>query len=568
MAAKHRRVPESKVTESKATSTPTLKAPSRFDFLTILALAVIAIAFIIRMNWLELPMERDEGSYAYMGREAMFGGRPYIDFYEMKPPGIFYMYGLLDWISGGTLKGIHFVFFLLNAITGIFLFYWVRLWMGTLSATLAAITFAMITLSAGASGFTVQAEHLVSCFAVIGCYFLWRAKESNSHWHWILSGIGLATALMIKPNGALFVVFAALVFYLHHLPLNGKTFWGGFIQPALWMKAGAIALIALCILPVWMKGGLQQMWFWLLEFPKSAYLTSVDDATAKKLFNSAWRNVTEGYEPFWYLAMIGIVAYLLAAKDWKSRILFISFILLSFISITPGRRFYGHYWLHLMPAVAIAVGGLFYGIKVLMEKIGMGAKASWVGIISALLLVLFNINANKIYYFHPDPIAIHRSTYGDNPFPESLELSKYLNAHMKPEETLSVIGSEPQFYWYTNKSCMHPHSFIGFLTKGHPKNPKWIEEVKTAHDKKNPDYYVLVNHPFSWGFNPQGDQTFAAWAWEFPAKHGYIPVAWAETQKDGSINYLYDAEAQNHQATTEKWICIFKKVDLSGLGGK
>src|SRR5882757_10023961 len=66
----------------------------------ILVCATIILLVYIRWQFVGIPMERDEGSYALLGQRLISGARPYIDFYDHRPPGFFLAYGLLVKLAG------------------------------------------------------------------------------------------------------------------------------------------------------------------------------------------------------------------------------------------------------------------------------------------------------------------------------------------------------------------------------------------------------------------------------------------------------------------------------------
>ena len=75
---------------------------------------VMLITVVVRWKFINVPFERDEGTYAYFGQLVLDGKIPYVDFYEMKLPGIYYTYALLLAVFGETLEGIHIAFVALN----------------------------------------------------------------------------------------------------------------------------------------------------------------------------------------------------------------------------------------------------------------------------------------------------------------------------------------------------------------------------------------------------------------------------------------------------------------------
>ena len=90
-------------------------------YLIVIAIIVGAVS-IIRWRFIEMPLERDEGEYAYFGHLILKGITPYKEAYNMKLPGIYYMYALIMAIFGQSYKGIHIGFLLMNAGTMILLF--------------------------------------------------------------------------------------------------------------------------------------------------------------------------------------------------------------------------------------------------------------------------------------------------------------------------------------------------------------------------------------------------------------------------------------------------------------
>src|SRR4051812_17755163 len=69
--------------------------------------AVFALALLLRAPVAGLPLERDEGGYAYMGRQWLGGGLPYRDSFDLKPPGVFAVYAVLLRFLPPTPAALH-----------------------------------------------------------------------------------------------------------------------------------------------------------------------------------------------------------------------------------------------------------------------------------------------------------------------------------------------------------------------------------------------------------------------------------------------------------------------------
>src|SRR5882757_3196350 len=88
----------------------------------ILLAVVIAVVVFIRIHLLAIPLERDEGEYAYAGQLMLQGIPPYRLAYNMKFPGVYAAYALIMWIFGESSVGIHLGIALVTSLTAVFVF--------------------------------------------------------------------------------------------------------------------------------------------------------------------------------------------------------------------------------------------------------------------------------------------------------------------------------------------------------------------------------------------------------------------------------------------------------------
>lgn len=80
-----------------------------------LLLFVVSIFFLfVRINFLDIPLDRDEGSLLHSGYCLLNGKIPYVDFYEIKPPGIFVIYGIFHLLFGYSNVLLHIGLLLLQ----------------------------------------------------------------------------------------------------------------------------------------------------------------------------------------------------------------------------------------------------------------------------------------------------------------------------------------------------------------------------------------------------------------------------------------------------------------------
>jgi 4-amino-4-deoxy-L-arabinose transferase-like glycosyltransferase len=122
---------------------------------------VILSAAVIRIHLLEVPLERDEGEYAYAGQLMLQGVPPYDQVYNMKMPGIYVAYALIMAVFGQTHSSIHSGLLIMNAATTMLLFLLGGRLFDTVTGITAAAAFALFSLGQPVQGIFANAEHFV-----------------------------------------------------------------------------------------------------------------------------------------------------------------------------------------------------------------------------------------------------------------------------------------------------------------------------------------------------------------------------------------------------------------------
>ena len=110
--------------------------------------ALVFVAYV-RLRVADVPLERDEGEYAYAGQLILEGIPPYQLAYNMKFPGTYYAYAAILALFGRTIWGIHVGLMLVNAATSLFVFAIGRRLLGSFAGAVAAVSFAIHSVDRG-----------------------------------------------------------------------------------------------------------------------------------------------------------------------------------------------------------------------------------------------------------------------------------------------------------------------------------------------------------------------------------------------------------------------------------
>ena len=156
-----------------------------------------------RFNLLNIPFDRDEGEYAYAGQQILQGNLPYDVIYNMKFPGVYYMYASVFAVFGESVAAIRLTGLFMHLATTFFLFGCVSFLFSKRTGIYAAATFLIISLSFPAESILSNAEVFVVFF---GCAGLWMMIQclNRQKWVWLFfSGVLLCLSCLMKQPGAI-----------------------------------------------------------------------------------------------------------------------------------------------------------------------------------------------------------------------------------------------------------------------------------------------------------------------------------------------------------------------------
>jgi asparagine N-glycosylation enzyme membrane subunit Stt3 len=157
------------------------KFSSAYWYYGLLVLIIIFFA-AIRYRLRDMPLERDEGEYAYAGQLMLQGIPPYKLAYTMKLPGTFAAYALIMAVFGQSPAGIHLGMILVNAATTTLVYLLAARLSGRLAGLVAAASYALLSTSASVLGFAGHATNFVVLAALAGILLLLKALETERRW--------------------------------------------------------------------------------------------------------------------------------------------------------------------------------------------------------------------------------------------------------------------------------------------------------------------------------------------------------------------------------------------------
>lgn len=239
----------------------------------ILVTILILSAVAIRVHLLGVPLERDEGEYAYAGQLILQGIPPYAQAYNMKMPGIYAAYALIMSVFGQTHVGIHLGLLVVNATTALLLFLLGRKLLNVFAGMTAVAAFTLLSLGQQVQGVFANAEHFVMLAAVGGILLLVHAVDSNKRATLLAASVLLGLAFLMKQHGVAFIAFGGVYLFLSQIsqrPLN----WNSLVKKSLTFLVGVTLPFALTCLILKQLGVFDKFWFWTIDYA-SQYISSI-----------------------------------------------------------------------------------------------------------------------------------------------------------------------------------------------------------------------------------------------------------------------------------------------------
>src|SRR6266513_1444011 len=129
----------------------------------LLTASLVLIVAAVRAPLLPIPLERDEGEYAYIAWRLGYNELPYRDWVDQKPPAVFYTYRLALDLPFEPVRAIHFVGLVSAAASTRALFFLGLRFMDRFWASLGAAVFALLGADPLVQGTGANPEIFMLC---------------------------------------------------------------------------------------------------------------------------------------------------------------------------------------------------------------------------------------------------------------------------------------------------------------------------------------------------------------------------------------------------------------------
>ncbi len=496
---------------------------------------------LLRWRLLDIPLERDEGEYAYAGQLMLQTIPPYQLATNMKLPGTYAAYAALMTMFGQSPAGIHWGLLLVNCAAILLVYLLGTRLFGTASGLAACAAYAVLSMGSSVMGMEAHATHFVVLPALAGALLLARPADSwrlTTLW-W--SGLLFGLAFLMKQQGALFGIFGAV-----WVAVGCWRLRRGLSSPIPKLGAflsGLAAPFAITCLLLWRAGVFPKFWFWTVTYARQ-YATEMRLGDGLSALAETFAPILKQNAPMWLLAAAGLVLIWLKRESRDSAAFAMAFLLFSFLAVSPGLFFREHYFVVLLPAVALLAGA------------AVRHRAMYWVFGAALIL---SLGLQREFLFELSPLEACRQLYGRNPFPEAIQVADYIQKHSEKDARVAILGSEPEIYFYAHRHSATSYIYMYGLMEAQPYALAMQNEMIGEVEAAAPQYVVQVSGNASWLQDPQSPTRVFEWWYGYGARH-YRLVGIADIISKERTEYRWADAAQTYQPQSTYFLAVYQRV--------
>lgn len=455
----------------------------------------LILTIFVRLRFADAPFERDEGEYAYAGMMILRGQLPYVDFYNMKLPGVYCLYALVFKLFGQSVAVIRYFLLFVNLITTFFVFKTAQNWLSRTAAWWASGLFMLLSFSFHAQGWIANCEQFVNLFVAASLFFL--TKRWNPA-HLFLCGLMLGFATLMKQHAFHFAFFPAYLLLKQFL--EERKFINSFIASMAFGLGFALPLLATMFF-FWQKGIFDAFYFYIIQ-----YATAYSTLHAQIFDNiNSFAYIMVDNAVMW-LALLATVfiaikqrfsnnketktldsGYFMGIKSENTEGVNLCILVgIALIAVCPGWYLRLHYFQYLFVPAALLMSFSLIHYERLFGVFAKKLKLTW--FVGLSLLVTFAVQIEYIVLKSPDYVTSIMYRWGY--FTEIREIGNYINSQAKENEYIGQLTHEPELWFYTQTQAATGFLYAYPLIENHEYAPQLVEQYIKETESHHPDWFV------------------------------------------------------------------------------
>ena len=446
----------------------------------LIVLAALAIVQILLYAGLfqQMPFF-DEGFYLAGGAAVAGGETPYVDFFAMKNPGVFFTLAFLFNAAGATLLTARIFMALIAVLQILLIFILARKMFNEKTAIIASAFYVIWSVFYPAFWATIEPfTTLISTAAVLFLYMYLFERQKTVHLFLFALFIGLS--LLFKQTLIFFAV-AAIIFFLAFRIFNRKKPGKMFsLKELVVFLAGLVIFPLLLALYLFANNIFPAFWEAVFIFPLKliGWFAGVNIGVS----------LLAGLIPFAFVPALLLLIYFRRKPgekllNWK--LLLIAFwFLAALTNILPYNGCCLHF-IYFLPALSIISG---FAIFLAFQKLPNIQEAKpaarrvikAIRIYSVVIIFLSLAVSAGIYTYYTSP------TYS---FSDINQIADYVKSNTAETEKIFVIEATPELYFLSQREHASKYLYLFEVSN----IPKVLEETTTVLEAQKPAMIIYFS---------------------------------------------------------------------------
>ena len=511
---------------------------------------------LLRVHLLPIPLERDEGEYAYAGQLLLQGIPPYTQAYNMKLPGMYIIYALIISMVGESPTAIHTGLLIVNLLTIVAIFLFTRKLFNDIIALTASAAFTVLSINPFVHGAFAHAEHFVILFIMASLTALFYSFDTPNGKKIFVSGLLAGIAFLIKQHAASFVGLAISATLLESLFREQKPTGKIFLKPLLFLMGVLAPFIFICLYFLSI-GKWGNFIYWTFAYARE-YVSLADPLTGLLDLKRKTILISNYSGSLLFLAFMGAFSLFDPRMENSKRAFLCLLIIFSFLAITPGFYFREHYFIMLLPVVSLFVAISLECIYKYLPFTNRRIRF-FIPVLIFTLAVGSSLSQMHTYLFEMPPLSASRLTHSLNPLPESIHIARYIRERSRPSDKIAVLGSEPQIYFYAQRKSATGFIYMyPLMEKQKFALPMQLEMIRELETEK-PKYLIFFHIPTSWLQRDASPDLIFHWFFSYAARY-YEQCALVEIIDPSTTRYHWEQGTLARNPSSPLWISIHKRI--------
>ena len=400
---------------------------------------------------------RDSGVYLYAGQQMNNGSIPYRDFWDHKPPGIFFINQIGLMLGNGNIIGVWFleIVSILIAILFSYLFFKTTFKSDFIASLTTLFWFFSFLIVIEGGNLT---EEYVLPFSFMALYIFSKAVKNNRNYlYFLLLGSISAVVFLLRQN--LISIFVAIFIYFAIHNYKQKKIRLFFKQLVIAVAGFLIIIVPLIVYLIKHNA--------LLETLNSVFVYNIIYSSGNNIFANAPNVAARGWYFFWKnraslvlllgaLELYALVRFPIVNLNLKKIKYIIHFTFLylplELIFVSISGRTYPHYYINWVPLMSLLFSFVYYyyfKVKQTRGSVYINILTKSIFIYSVSFFILNTIRTYNFTYIRNSYLNLITHVRGY--IRPQTDIEKYILSNSTEDDYLLMWGAETSINFTTRR---------------------------------------------------------------------------------------------------------------------